>query len=74
MSRSHSQVSMLPVDWSVNWTVKGAVPSVYPARDMAQVEPDHIDGKMGFYSFAVETADGLMVIDPLPSWIASARS
>ncbi|MCL4155286.1 UNVERIFIED_CONTAM: hypothetical protein GTU68_019309, partial [Idotea baltica] len=34
----------------------GALPTVFPARDMAQVEPDHIDGKLGFFTFATETA------------------
>lgn len=33
-----------------------ALPTVFPARDMFQVEPEHIDGKLGYYAFALETA------------------
>jgi acetoin utilization deacetylase AcuC-like enzyme len=52
-------VEFLATAWD-QWTAAGytehALPTVYPARGMAQVEPDHIDGKLGYYSFALETA------------------
>ncbi len=35
---------------------RDALPSVFPARNMSQVVPDHIDGKLGYYTFALETA------------------
>ena len=34
-----------------------ALPTVIPARRMQQQrEPDHIDGKLGYYCMAIETA------------------
>ncbi|MFK7994638.1 MAG: histone deacetylase family protein [Granulosicoccus sp.] len=33
-----------------------ALPSVVPARRMQQREPAHIDGKLGYYAMAIETA------------------
>lgn len=33
-----------------------AMPSVVPARRMQQREPEHIDGKLGYYAMAIETA------------------
>ena len=33
-----------------------ALPTVIPARRMRQREPDHIDGKLGYYCMAIETA------------------
>ncbi len=42
--------------WVAAGYTQDALPSVFPARNMAQIEPDHIDGKLGFYSFALETA------------------
>lgn len=45
--------------WS-QWQTEGfegeAIPTVFPARRMQQREPDHIEGKLGFYAMAVETA------------------
>ncbi|MFK7854124.1 MAG: histone deacetylase family protein [Granulosicoccus sp.] len=42
------------------WAAEGysgeALPSVFPARRMQQREPDHIDGKLGYYAMALETA------------------
>ncbi len=42
------------------WTAAGftapALPSVIPARRMQQREPAHIDGKLGYYAMAIETA------------------
>jgi len=33
-----------------------AIPTVFPARRMQQRVPDYIDGKLGYYAMAVETA------------------
>ncbi len=33
-----------------------ALPTVIPARRMQQKEPDHIDGKLGYFCMAIETA------------------
>lgn len=33
-----------------------ALPTVIPARRMQQREPDHIDGKLGYFCMAIETA------------------
>ena len=42
------------------WQAEGfegeAIPTVFPARRMQQREPDYIDGKLGYYAMAVETA------------------
>ncbi len=42
------------------WTAEGfegeAMPLVWPARGMRQREPNHIDGKIGYYAMAGETA------------------
>ena len=42
------------------WEAEGfpgeALPTVVPARRMRQREPDHIDGKLGYYCMAIETA------------------
>ena len=42
------------------WTAENypgeAIPTVIPARRMQQREPDHIDGKLGYYCMAIETA------------------
>ena len=36
---------------------KGEIlPTVIPARRMRQIEPHHIDGKVGYYALAIETA------------------
>lgn len=52
-------LAFLETAWE-QWTAAGytedALPTVFPARDMAQIEPAHIDGRMGFYAFALETA------------------
>ena len=45
--------------WS-EWQKEGfegeAIPTVFPARRMQQREPQYIDGKLGYYAMAVETA------------------
>lgn len=45
--------------WSL-WEAEGfngeALPSVIPARRMQQREPEHIDGKLGYFAMAIETA------------------
>lgn len=33
-----------------------AIPTVFPARRMRQLEPDFIEGKLGYYCMAIETA------------------
>ena len=42
------------------WRAEGfqgeAIPTVFPARRMCQKEPDHIDGKLGYFAMAIETA------------------
>ena len=42
------------------WQAEGfkgeAIPTVFPARRMRQKEPDHIDGKLGYFAMAIETA------------------
>ncbi len=42
------------------WQAEGfegeAIPTVFPARRMQQRVPEHIDGKLGFYAMAIETA------------------
>ena len=45
-----------------------AIPTVIPARRMQQREPDHIDGKLGYFCMAIETAitEG--------TWIAACAS
>lgn len=52
-------VHFLEVAWS-EWQAAGfagdAIPTVFPARRMQQRTPDFIDGKLGYFSMAVETA------------------
>lgn len=42
------------------WKAEGfngeAIPTVVPARRMQQREPQHIDGKLGYFAMAIETA------------------
>ncbi len=42
------------------WQAEGfngeALPTVVPARRMQQREPEHIDGKLGYFAMAIETA------------------
>lgn len=49
----------LETAWDM-WTEAGyageAMPMVIPARRMQQREPDHIDGKLGYFCMAIETA------------------
>lgn len=60
-TRVHSEsfVSFLESAWDL-WAKEGfggeALPTVVPARRMQQREPDHIDGKLGYYCMAMETA------------------
>ena len=42
--------------WSAEDFQGDALPTVFPARRMQQREPDHIDGKLGYYAMAMETA------------------
>ena len=43
-----------------DWTAAGyrgeAIATCWPARGMRQILPDHIDGKLGYYALATETA------------------
>ena len=52
-------LTFLETAWSA-WKAEGftgdALPTVFPARRMRQREPDHIDGKMGYFAMAIETA------------------
>ncbi len=52
-------LQFLSTAWQ-QWTDAGftndALPTVFPARGMSQVCPEHIDGKLGYYAFALETA------------------
>ena len=52
-------LTFLETAWSA-WKEEGftgdALPTVFPARRMRQREPDHIDGKMGYFAMAIETA------------------
>ena len=42
--------------WQEAGYTSPALPSVFPARRMQQREPAHIDGKLGYYAMALETA------------------
>ena len=45
------------VQWVQEYEVGEAIPSVIPARRMQSERiPDHIDGKLGYYCMAIETA------------------
>ncbi len=52
-------IDFLQVAWS-QWAELGlageAIPTVFPARRMQQREPTHIDGRLGYYAMAIETA------------------
>ncbi len=54
-----SYIEFLSSAWDL-WEAEGfegeAIPTVFPARRMQQREPDYIDGKMGYYAMAIETA------------------
>ena len=54
--------------WEAEGFAGEAIPTVFPARRMQQREPEHIDGKLGYFSMAVETA-----ITP-GTWQAAASS
>ena len=43
-------------DWEASGYKGEAIPTCWPARGMQQRVPDHIDGKLGYYSLAAETA------------------
>lgn len=43
-------------DWRAAGFKGEAIPTCWPARRMAQKIPDHIEGKMGYYAMAAETA------------------
>ncbi|MEM7195850.1 MAG: histone deacetylase family protein [Pseudomonadota bacterium] len=43
-------------DWSAEGFNGEAIPTCFPARRMQQRAPSHIDGKLGYYAMAVETA------------------
>ena len=52
-------LKFLEAAWSL-WEAEGfdgeALPTVIPARRMQQREPDYIDGKLGYFAMAIETA------------------
>lgn len=52
-------LEFLQTAWNL-WEAEGfdgeALPTVFPARRMQQREPDFIDGKLGYYAMAIETA------------------
>ncbi|MEM7171161.1 MAG: histone deacetylase family protein [Pseudomonadota bacterium] len=43
-------------EWETEGFAGEAIASVWPARRMQQRPPDHIDGKLGYYALAAETA------------------
>lgn len=51
-------VEFLEEAWGL-WTAEGrggdALPLIWPVRGMRQIEPDYIDGKLGFFSFDAGT-------------------
>lgn len=55
----HDFVGFLQEAWT-QWKAAGnrgdAIPSCFPTRGMNQTCPDAIDGRLGFYAFAAETA------------------
>jgi len=57
----HSQpyLEFIQSAWTA-WQAEGfsgeAIPTVFPARRMQQREPEYIDGKLGYFAMAVETA------------------
>ncbi len=61
LGKVHHQnyLDFLATAWDL-WEAQGfngeAIPSVVPARRMQQREPEHIDGKLGFFAMAIETA------------------
>lgn len=61
MCKVHSAafLEFLEKAWAL-WEAAGfkgeALPTVFPARRMQQREPDHIDGKLGYFCMAIETA------------------
>lgn len=61
LSRVHdgAYLHFLENAWHL-WTEAGftapAMPTVFPARRMQQREPAHIDGKLGYFAMAMETA------------------
>ncbi|MGI9332543.1 MAG: histone deacetylase family protein [Gammaproteobacteria bacterium] len=64
-------VRFLSTAWQA-WDEEGfkgdAIPTVFPARRMRQREPDYIDGKLGYYCMAIETAI------TAGTWIAACSS
>lgn len=52
-------IGFLESCWN-DWTAAGykgeAIATCWPARGMRQLLPDHIDGKLGYYALATETA------------------
>jgi acetoin utilization deacetylase AcuC-like enzyme len=43
-------------EWRAAGFLGDAIPNCWPARRMAEKVPAHIDGKLGYYSFAAETS------------------
>ncbi len=43
-------------EWSSLGNTSDMIPTCLPVRRMSQRVPEHIDGKLGYYSFAAETA------------------
>lgn len=61
LARVHAPdyLAFLATAWN-DWQQAGfdgeALPSVFPARRMTVRRPEHIDGRLGYYAFALETA------------------
>ena len=43
-------------DWTASGYQGEAIPTIWPARGMQQRVPNHIEGRMGYYALAAETA------------------
>jgi acetoin utilization deacetylase AcuC-like enzyme len=43
-------------DWEKEGFKGEALPSVFPTRNMRNVKPNHIDGRLGYYALALETS------------------
>lgn len=43
-------------DWEKEGFNGEALPSVFPTRNMRNVKPNHIDGRLGYYALALETS------------------
>ena len=43
-------------DWEKEGFNGEALPSVFPTRNMRNIKPNHIDGRLGYYALALETS------------------